>query len=203
LDKGFDEAWHAAALTGDSAAIQALADAAIEPLYRFCYHRLGCRVHLTEEVVQETLIRALRELPKYQAARADGNIFSWLMGLARNEIRAALRRESSGVSLQAIWDKLDTELRGVYLQLDSTRFEEDVLDREETREAVNATMAQLPVHYRQALEAKYVAGQSVRDMASAWQVSEKAVESLLTRARQAFRATFAALVGGPGLEPGT
>jgi RNA polymerase sigma-70 factor (ECF subfamily) len=78
-----------------------------------------------------------------------------------------------------------------------------VLDREETREMVNTTMAQLPSHYREALEAKYVAGKTVRDMAVAGRMSEKAVESQLTRAREAFRATFAALAQSPRLEPGT
>jgi DNA-directed RNA polymerase specialized sigma24 family protein len=58
---------------------------------------------------------------------------------------------------------------------------------------VNATMSQLPPQYRSALEAKYVQGQSVRDMAAAARTSEKAVESQLSRAREAFRATFLSL----------
>ena len=58
---------------------------------------------------------------------------------------------------------------------------------------VNATMSQLPQHYREAVEAKYVLRRSVREIASERSTSEKAVESLLTRARQAFRETFLAL----------
>jgi RNA polymerase sigma-70 factor (ECF subfamily) len=65
---------------------------------------------------------------------------------------------------------------------------------------VNATMAQLPPHYRQALEAKYVEGRSMREMAAADGGTEKAVESLLTRARQAFRDTFVALTRNLELE---
>jgi RNA polymerase sigma factor (sigma-70 family) len=79
---------------------------------------------------------------------------------------------------------------------------DEILDREETREIVNAAMAQLPTHYRETLEAKYVAGKTVRDMAAAWRMSEKAVESQLTRARKAFRATFTALAQSPGWAPG-
>lgn len=190
---GFDCVWHRAALAGDTVAIEALADAAIQPLYRFCFYRLGSNADLAEEVVQETLLRAMRELDKYDPARSGGNIFTWLTGLARNEIRGTLGRENAAVSLQALWDKLDDELRSVYSRLESAPLADEVLEREETREMVNATMAQLPPHYREALEAKYVRGQTVRDMAAAWQVSEKAVESQLTRARQAFRATFVAL----------
>ena len=190
---GFDCVWHRAALAGDTVAIEALANAAIQPLYRFCFYRLGSNADLAEEVVQETLLRAIRELDKYDPARSGGNIFTWLTGLARNEIRGALGRENATVSLQALWDKLDDELRSVYSRLESAPLADEVLEREETREMVNATMAQLPPHYREALEAKYVLGQTVRDMAAAWQMSEKAVESQLTRARQAFRATFVAL----------
>ena len=46
----------------------------------------------------------------------------------------------------------------------------------------------------------YVAGKSVRDMAADSGTSEKAVESQLSRARKAFRATFVALAGTLSLE---
>jgi RNA polymerase sigma-70 factor (ECF subfamily) len=199
----FDDRWHRLARSGDTSAVEALADAAIEPLYRFCFYRVGCDPHLTEEVVQETLVRAIRELEKYDPARSGGNVLPWLSGLARNEIRRVLGRESATVSLQLVWDKLDDELRDVYARLQSAPLDDNVLDREDTRQMVNATMAQLPSHYREALEAKYVSGRTIRDMAQAWKMSEKAVESLLTRARRAFRATFTALAQSPGLEPGT
>ena len=74
-------------------------------------------------------------------------------------------------------------------------------ERQETRELVNTTMSQLPPHYREALEAKYLTGRSVRDMAAVWSISEKAVESLLTRARQAFRVAFLALSRNLEVEP--
>ena len=47
--------------------------------------------------------------------------------------------------------------------------------------------------YREALEAKYVSRRSIREIAAQRSSSEKAVESLLSRARQAFRETFAAM----------
>ena len=88
---------------------------------------------------------------------------------------------------------LDHELVGLYGRLEAEPFADDLLQREETRDLVNATMAQLPDHYRETLEEKYVQGKSQREMAERWQLSEKAIESQLTRARNAFRATFLAL----------
>ena len=199
----FDDSWHRAALAGEAEAVSRLAGGTIGPLYRFCFYRVGRNRHLCEEVVQETMVRAIRELARYQPARAEGNIFPWLTGLARNEIRRALSREKATASLETLWARMDEELRQVYARLESQPLGEEVLRREETREMVGATMSQLPPHYREALEAKYVAGKSVREMAAAWSTSEKAVESQLTRARKAFRATFVALARNLSLEPTT
>jgi RNA polymerase sigma-70 factor (ECF subfamily) len=189
----FDSGWRSRALAGDADAVQALAEANLQPLYRFCFYRLGRDQHVTEEVVQETLLRALRELDHYEPVRAGGNVFPWLTGLARNEIHRALAREKNAVSLESLWTKMDKELSALFARLDSEPFGADVLEREETRDLVNATMSQLPAHYREALEAKYVNGRSVRDLATTWSVSEKAAESQLGRARRAFRVTFLAL----------
>src|SRR5262249_45205465 len=162
-------------------------------------HRAGRTRHLCEEVVQEPLLRALRDLRQYAPKRASDIISPWLSGLARNEIHRALGREKA-VSLERLWARMDRELLTFYARLDSEPFTDELLQREETRELVNATMSQLPPHYREALEAKYVDGSSVRDLASRLHVSEKAVESQLTRARKAFRATFLALARNLGAE---
>jgi RNA polymerase sigma-70 factor (ECF subfamily) len=189
----FDAAWREGALRGDPGAVKGLAAAVLAPLYSFCFYRVGRNRHLCEEVVQETLVRALRDLEKYEPERAGNNIIPWLTGLARNEIRRVLAREKGTVSLDTLWANMDRELLVVFARLESEPFADDLLEREETRELVNATMSQLPSHYREALEAKYLKGQSVRDLAAAWSISEKAVESQLSRARKAFRATFLAL----------
>jgi RNA polymerase sigma-70 factor (ECF subfamily) len=196
----FDAAWRTRALEGHAEAITVLTDEVLQPLYRFCLYRVARNRHLCEEVVQETLLRALRDLALYDPQRAANNIFPWLTGLARNEIHRALARERGTVSLETLWANMDKELLAFYARLDSEPFTDELLQREETRELVNATMSQLPSHYREALEAKYVSGRSVRDLATCWHLSEKAVESQLTRARKAFRATFLALARNLGLE---
>jgi RNA polymerase sigma-70 factor (ECF subfamily) len=200
LRPNFNAAWRARALHGDAGAVRDMADAMLQPLYAFCLYRVGRNRHLCEEVVQETLLRALRELAHYDPSRSSDNIFPWLTGLARNEIHRVLAREKAGRSLEALWATVDRELLTVFTRLESEPFADELLQREETCELVNATMAQLPLHYREALEAKYLTGKSVRDLASAWQTTEKAVESQLTRARKAFRAVFLALSRGLGTE---
>jgi len=193
LAASFDAQWKWQALAGDTQAVQMLVDTMLEPLYRFCLYRVGRDRHLCEDVVQDTLLRAIRELQQYDPTRSEGSIFPWLTGLARNEIQRVLSREKSTTSLQSLWARMDHELREIFARLESEPLDDDVLEREETREMVNATMSQLPPHYREALEAKYIAKQSVRDIAVSRSTSEKAIESLLTRAREAFRKSFLAL----------
>jgi RNA polymerase sigma-70 factor (ECF subfamily) len=202
LQATFNARWHRAAKRGEPEAIDQLAREALEPLYRFCLYRVGRDRHVCEEVVQETFVTAIRTIDRYDPERADGNIFPWLTGLARNEIRRVLAVENASVSLETIWQRMDEQLRDVYAQLESEPLDDDVLGREETREMVGATMSQLPPQYRDALEAKYVTGKSVREMAAAWRTTEKAVESQLSRARKAFRATFVALARNLSLEHG-
>jgi len=193
LQSIFDEAWRHKALSGEQAAVQLMLHEVLQPLYSFALYRVGKNRHWCEEVVQETMLRALRDLGHYEPARAQNNIFPWLTGLARNEIQRVLAREKATVSLQTLWANLDQELLGLYAKLEEEPFAEELLKREETRDLVNATMAQLPDHYRETLTDKYVRGKSQREMAERRKLSEKALESQLTRARKAFRATFLAL----------
>ena len=197
----FDTRWRRKALAGDAEAIELLAAEAIEPLFRFCLYRLGRDRHLCEDVVQETLVRAMAQLDRYNPARAEGDIFGWLTGLARNEIRRALPAHQAAASLEALWMRMDKELLNLYARLDGEPFADELLQRAETREMVNAAMSQLPARYGRVLEAKYVLGRSVREIAAGWRTSEKAVESVLSRAREAFRAAFLALAQNLNAEP--
>jgi RNA polymerase sigma-70 factor (ECF subfamily) len=200
LKATFDATWHQRALAGDPAAVDQFAAEALEPLFAFCLYRVGRNRSLCEEVVQETLVKAIGRLDRYEPARAGGDIFPWLTGLARNEIRRALAREGGMASLESLWARMDRDMRDVFLALDQTQLSDEIVAREETREMVNATMSQLPTQYRDALQAKYVDRRSVREIAQLRATTEKAVESLLSRARQAFRETFSALARNLELE---
>ncbi len=199
MEATFDATWHRRALAGDPTAVDKLAAEALGPLFAFCLYRVGRNRGLCEEVVQETLVRALGRLDRYEPERAGGDIFPWLTGLARNEIRRALARDGMA-SLESLWARMDRDMRDVFLALDRTQLSDEIVAREETREMVNTAMSQLPTQYRDALQAKYVDRRSVREIARLGATTEKAVESLLTRARQAFRETFSALARNLELE---
>jgi RNA polymerase sigma-70 factor (ECF subfamily) len=75
----------------------------------------------------------------------------------------------------------------------STSGPEEQFRRREVSRLVHVTLECLPEPYGDALEWKYIQGWSVDEIASRLRVGPKAAESLLTRARQAFRDAFATL----------
>ncbi len=62
----------------------------------------------------------------------------------------------------------------------------------ERAEQVAMALAELPEHYEAVLRAKYLDGLDVASIALRQGASAKAVESLLSRAREAFRAAYLA-----------
>lgn len=190
MDELFDATWHARALAGDADAVRRLARQMLGPLYRFCLHRVGGDPSLCEDVVQETMTRALERLEDYEPARAEGRIWGWLTGLARNEVRRALARSRGRTSLDSLLERADAELLEAFRRIESEPLNERELERRETHELVGLVLSQLPRHYQRALEAKYIEGRSVRHMARAADLSEEAAASQLARARRAFREAF-------------
>ena len=73
----------------------------------------------------------------------------------------------------------------------------DEVRRREIVRLVQLTLDSLPAKYGDVLEWKYIHGLSVAEIAARLKMGSKAVESLLTRARQAFRDAVAPS-GGSG-----
>ena len=74
--------------------------------------------------------------------------------------------------------------------------------RRDVRRLVQATIDALPTRYGDVLEWKYIDGLSVREIGSQLDVGPKAAESLLTRARNAFREVILEMADTPdALQP--
>jgi RNA polymerase sigma-70 factor (ECF subfamily) len=68
----------------------------------------------------------------------------------------------------------------------------------ETADRVHATLDRLPPRYARAMEWRYLDGVDVPEIARRLDLSYKAAESLLSRARSAFRETYERLGATPG-----
>jgi RNA polymerase sigma-70 factor (ECF subfamily) len=156
-------------------------------LYRFASHRANGDQELAREAVQAALCTALENLGRY---RGEGSLYSWICGICKFELLARLRKRNrfvKDVELDAL-----PEGGGVLAQLLAAPGGPEVeLLREEARRTVHQVLDRLPPRYARVLELKYAQRLSTRDVARLSATTEKAVESLLVRARKAFRAAFA------------
>jgi len=169
---------------GDEAAFEEFFGANFGPLYRFALPRVDGDAGAAEEVVQLTLCRAVRKLATW---RGEASLLTWLCTICRHEIHDWFEKRRRVPPMV----ELVEDLPEVRAALDSL----DALQKKETARLVQVVLDRLPGHYGDALEWKYIEGLSVAEIASRLGVATKATESLLARARVAFRDAFSALQG--------
>ena len=177
---------------GDERAFDFFVDEYYPRLYRFAYSRLGRDVDAAQDIVQGTFSKVIRKIGDY---RGEAALFTWLCTFCRYEIAAYWRKQGSrALEVQLVEDSLQAraalETLGTLSAGTIARFE-----REELARTLWAVLDHLPIRYGNALQWKYIQGLSVREIASRLGASPKAAESVLSRARQAFRDGFAALAG--------
>lgn len=178
-------------LAGEEAAFEEFFQDYFPRLFRFALARLGHDETEAEEVAQATLCKVVRKLDTY---RGEAALFTWLCTFCRHEISAHLRkkqREPQRVSL--IEDHPEVRAALESLLADEFVVPDEALRRKELARLVQVALDHLPPKYGDALEWKYIHGLTVKEIASVLEVGPKAAESLLTRARQAFRDGFTTL----------
>jgi RNA polymerase sigma-70 factor, ECF subfamily len=173
-------------VAGDARALDTFYQRYFTRLYRFVYYQVGGSHDDAQDVLQDALIAALKSLQSY---RGDSSLYSWLCGVAWNKAADFRRREyrMAQVEQRSINDLRDTK------ELEANPVPDNALLRQENKEKVQETLKMLPEHYRQVLVLKYAEGLPVEDIAQIMRRTFKSTESLLTRARSAFRESFAAM----------
>jgi RNA polymerase sigma-70 factor (ECF subfamily) len=164
-----------AAITSDATAFRAWYDDAMPRVYAYLYSRTGGDAGLAEELTQQTFIAALRR-PESFEGRAE--TVTWLIGIARHKLvdyfRGAERdrrnvrvvEESAAESPDAAWTAASL------------------------RDEIGDALDTLPPDQRLALVLHVVDGLPVRAVAQELGRSEDATESLIRRARSAFRRAY-------------
>jgi len=173
-------------LAGDEAAATELFERHVDALYEFVHYRLGGDRGLTEDVVQDTMLVALDRLRSFDGR---SSLHTWICGIAKNKMRA-LRRKRRPLLVEDLLEDADADIERILAEVDREPLPEWVLERQETRELVGATLSSLPPDYRDVLVEKYVDERSVADIAGRLGKGHKAAESTLHRARLAFARIF-------------
>lgn len=179
-------------LAGEEQAFEQFFDSHFPRLFRFALRRLDGNADAAEEVAQATLCKAVVKIATY---RGEAALFTWLCTFCRHELSAYYKKMKRDRAIRDLVED-SPEIRAALDSLDSTLDDpETIAARGETSRLVQVTLDRLPSRYGDALEWKYIWGMSVNEIATRMNLGPKAVESLLTRARRAFRDGFTTLTG--------
>ena len=162
-------------------------------LFRFALVRLNHDADEAEEAAQAALCQAVAKLNTY---RGEAMLFTWLCTICRHEIYAMHRRKRRAPQPMTLTEDA-LEVRAALESLSALSGPHEEMQRKELARQVQVTLDWLPAKYGDALEWKYIEGLSVKEIASRLGMGDKATESLLTRARGAFRDGFASITRSP------
>lgn len=162
---------------GDPDAVRAFIDAVGPVVYGFVFARVGGNEPAAQDLLQETLIEALRSAPTF---RGDASLRTWTCVIARRRLARhyeAERRQAvagSGLALLGGIDGLAGPAGG----------ERDEVER---RDEIVRALGMLPPVHRQVLVMKYLDERSVSAIADELGRSPVQIQSLLQRARDGLR----------------
>jgi RNA polymerase sigma-70 factor, ECF subfamily len=165
---------------GDAEAWRTLYERYLPAVWRQAY-ALVADVHTAEDITSETMLALLRGIGRLEA---DGSsVASWLRTVVRCKAADHHRK------VFRMRDKIPTAVGAADDCLVDARPGEP-LEIEETRQRVLSVLEEMPERQRTVLEWKYLDGLRVREMAERLGETEKAVETVLYRARIEFRRLF-------------
>jgi RNA polymerase sigma-70 factor (ECF subfamily) len=163
-----------AAIFASESSFRTFYERALPRIYGYLFDRCGGDPAVAEEVTQQAFVAAVR-----QRARFDGRAdpMTWLTAIARHKLADHFRRLDKD-------ERRHIRLVGREVTVDP---QSGALNRMDEREAVLGVLAGLPALQRAVLLLHYADGLSIRELAQQLGKSESAIESLMTRAREAFR----------------
>jgi len=146
-------------------------------VYRYVRRRLIPRDDLVEDMVQEIFLAAWENLTQY---RGESSLRNWLLGIARHKVEDHYRRQLREVQLPDEDDEAPV-VTAPHLDLD------EVLATSQAGQWTREILAELPEAYGVVLLWRYWERRSLRDIAVQTGRTEKAIERLLSRARDRFK----------------
>jgi len=153
--------------------------ATIKPIYAYISRRVGGDAGLSEDLAQETWMRALDAWP---VRGMPDEPLAWLIRVARNTLVSHFRHVRP--------DLIDSAV----LDLEAAEFSPDSEDR---AAVVSWGLARLRRRHADVLEAFYFDGKSVKEISKEQSTSERAVEGRLRRARAKLKKQLERLVRPP------
>lgn len=161
-----------------------------DPLFGFAAARATREAAL--DAVQEAMAAALKAGRSGRHWRDDEELWAWLVGVARHKLADEYRKARTGSFASLGLDA--AQLEGL---LASGEMPGELSGREEAARLCRAALSELEPRQRRALEGFYREGKPQAEIARDLGASEKAVESLLARARQSLHAVLRRMLDKP------
>jgi RNA polymerase sigma-70 factor (ECF subfamily) len=180
-------------LAGEERAFNTFFENYFPRVYRFALPRLGGDVEAAKEVVQTTMIKAIRNVAGY---RGEAAMFTWICQICRRQIvdyLRAHRRQRERVVMIDDSPELQAALESVEAPPESEPSHR--YGRAETRQLIQSVLDRLPARYGDVLEWKYVEGHSVEEIGERLGLGHTAAQSMLARARTSFREALETVFG--------
>lgn len=172
-------------LEGDERAFREFFDEYFARLYRFALPRLNGNADAAQEVAQATLCKVMQKLGTF---RGEAALFTWICQICRHQIADHLR-EHQRHAARVVLIEDDPRVQAALDAIPSAEEEQPESRYDERRlgSLVRSVLDRLPARYGDALEWKYVEGMSVEEIGARLGIGTTAAQSLLARARVAFR----------------
>jgi RNA polymerase sigma-70 factor (ECF subfamily) len=168
-----EETWVLAARQ-DPRAFAPLYDRYAQPIYRFCYRKVG-DVDLANDLTAQVFVKAIERLDRYQP-RPGASFKSWLFAIARNTVTDAWRRQKPTTDVEALIEVLED---------DAPSPERRAIEAEDQLR-VDHLLAQLPTTQRTLVELR-LAGMTTKELMATLNMSESAIKSAQHRAYRRLR----------------
>ena len=181
--------WMLAWQSGDETAFDRIVETYSPQVYALLTRFLGPRAS-REDLVQEAFLRVIRARERYEpTARFTTWLFRIVYNLAVNETQRGKPRETAATG----WSRSDEESEDVFADVGDARAvpPSQGLEREDLVHAVRAAIAQLPDNQRMALILAKYEERPYLEIAEVLGSTEKAVKSLIHRARETLRESLA------------
>ncbi len=169
---------HRRTVEGDSGVWQEFLKQVIPRLYGM-FLKSWPNPSLAEELVQKTVFDAVRGRTTYDSEK--GTVEEWIFGIARNNIRLEIRKRAARPTV-------DGDISAYLDVMDTEPLPDELLENKETADIVRMALGQLEEKEQTTLRAMYIEGLSAREIAGRMELTEKAVHSILYRARNSLRA---------------
>lgn len=145
-------------------------------LFGFVVRLVGFEQSVAGDIVQEVWLESLKRIQHFDPGR--GEFRGWLFEIARRRVAAFWRKQSTAPCYEDVHDGL---------AMDPQLLPTEVLDRLDRSAIVRAALLAMAPERSRVLTYKYLDDHTVAEIAAKEGKSVKAIESLLTRARDELR----------------